>query len=201
MRCEESISCPRYLLAADTYTYYLLEYVSGGSYKQFPGVSCVCNFKMPVEAKHEYRWDYKQEAIHYFANQIILGINPPRDDTILIPMPTSKPRRHPEFDSRLDDVVNIIYHTTGQQIGFNFDVKQDALAYHNSGAPRNPAAIMDNIYFTPFQTRPPLNIVLIDDVVTTGAHFLACERILKQAEPSATVTGLFLAKTTWMQNA
>jgi predicted amidophosphoribosyltransferase len=152
---------------------------------------------MPIEAKHEQRWQYKQEAIQFFAEQIVKGIKLPMDDGIFVPMPTSKPRNHPEFDSRLDDVVKIVRERTEQRIGFNLDALCPSEAFHSSGSSRNVVDISGNISFKPFELPIPAKIMLLDDVVTTGAHFSACSGIIRRHHPEAQIFGLFLAKTIW----
>ena len=39
------------------------------------------------------------------------------------------------------------------------------------------------------------NIILFDDVVTTGAHFKACKQVIMERFPDKKVVGLFLART------
>jgi len=196
LRCEESISPPVYL-NEKTHSFYRYEYVSKGSYTQFPVNSLILNFKMSIEEKGKERWHYKKEAIDLFATAIIKNVRLPIQDTIFLPMPTSKPRKHPEFDSRLDEVVDIITKQTGQLVGYNLDLINEEIPYHISGENRDPDQIYININFNPFQDLNPKRVILIDDVITTGAHFVACIRKINSIYPDTSVVGFFLAKTIW----
>jgi predicted amidophosphoribosyltransferase len=121
----------------------------------------------------------------------------PQSDTILIPMPTSKPRNDSEFDSRLDDMVKLVHTKTGQRFGFNLNTTHSSKAFHISSSSRYISDIGGNINFTPFDEPVPAKVILVDDVVTTGAHFIACGNKIRHRHPCVFVLGLFLAKTIW----
>ncbi|EIX7253969.1 hypothetical protein MK585_001925, partial [Campylobacter coli] len=60
---------------------------------------------------------------------------------------------------------------------------------------RNPNDLKQEILFYPPNFFDK-NIVLIDDVLTTGGHFKACKNILlEKLDPNINIVGLFLAKT------
>jgi orotate phosphoribosyltransferase-like protein len=41
---------------------------------------------------------------------------------------------------------------------------------------------------------PPRSIILFDDVLTTGKHFKACERRLREIDPTIAIAGVFVAR-------
>jgi adenine/guanine phosphoribosyltransferase-like PRPP-binding protein len=41
---------------------------------------------------------------------------------------------------------------------------------------------------------PPRSIILFDDVLTTGKHFNACERRLREIDATIAVAGIFVAR-------
>jgi orotate phosphoribosyltransferase-like protein len=41
---------------------------------------------------------------------------------------------------------------------------------------------------------PPHSIILFDDVLTTGKHFKACERRLREIDPTIAIAGVFVAR-------
>jgi hypothetical protein len=41
---------------------------------------------------------------------------------------------------------------------------------------------------------PPCSIILFDDVLTTGKHFKACERRLREIDPTIAIAGVFVAR-------
>jgi hypothetical protein len=64
------------------------------------------------------------------------------------------------------------------------------------GGVRDPSSFYDNLAWSGIG---PSNgaIVLIDDVITSGSRFKACQRLLVEKVPGILVYGLFWAKSVW----
>jgi predicted amidophosphoribosyltransferase len=41
---------------------------------------------------------------------------------------------------------------------------------------------------------PPRSVILFDDVLTTGKHFKACQRRLREINPTIAIAGVFVAR-------
>ncbi len=76
-----------------------------------------------------------------------------------------------------------------------FDVRQDTVPAHYGG-PRNVDAIRENLVLN-YPTSALLQFkvfLLVDDIITSGAHYIACKELLAEAVPVAQIAGIFWAK-------
>jgi predicted amidophosphoribosyltransferase len=74
-------------------------------------------------------------------------------------------------------------------------MREDADAAHLKDAPRSIARLTECMTVDRPVTEPaPQVIGLIDDVLTTGAHFKAAQVILNEALPGVPIVGIFLAR-------
>lgn len=182
-----------YYLEEEDFCLYAREYSEGG-YEASTSNQLVFNLKKPISYKGLPQWFYKEHAIERFASE--LGMLRFPDNAVIIPAPTSKPRKSPLFDSRIDDVAkslckynsNLIY----QPI---LDVDIELLSAHSEGGTRIPEEIEEHIVVSKFtKIEIPSTVFVIDDLITTGGHFVAIKRALQHTFPGIKVIGLFWAK-------
>lgn len=181
--------------------YYFLDYTLGG-YQESESNSIVLNFKKDLVHKDNILvWNYRTRAINFFASAIndVLRKNINCNHFILIPCPTSKPNNHPNFNDRLLCVAHTLIHSNPLYKVYNcFNRTQEVIPVHQGGARK-----VEEIIRTTKISLPPtfLNqesiIVLFDDVLTTGAHFKACQKIIMRewGVMQENIIGFFLAKT------
>jgi predicted amidophosphoribosyltransferase len=180
-------------LSADDDCYYARDYISHARFDASDGNNLLTNFKKPVSKRGSNQWKYKLQAIERFAREL-LTILP--DNAVVGSVPTSKSRTDPEFDSRLDDVLirlNQLKMTI--RIERPIDRAATAQAVHHGGT-RSIDEICTTLQWNGFQTVPGA-IVLIDDVITCGTHFKACQRLIQRNHPGLKVYGVFWARTVW----
>ena len=171
--------------------HYHLEYSKGG-YQKSPANSLILNYKKGIEHRNENQWYYKQEAIKSFADLIIntaIG-----DNCILLAGATSKRRDSQFFDSRNDDVLRIVNSVTGIPISFNLEAIQDIEPVHSHGGYRSPNHLRGLYTFTPFESIPKI-VYIVDDVITSGSHFVVWRDLIHKAHPVVEVRGIYLART------
>lgn len=66
----------------------------------------------------------------------------------------------------------------------------------HSGGDRNPEEFYSFLKWKGLRTSPA-HIVLVDDVITSGAHFKACQRLIHEHHPDIEIAGVFWAKVIW----
>lgn len=115
-------------------------------------------------------------------------------DVCLVPMPTSHPRGSESFDSRIDLVCEMATERVAW-VGVHkvLDVTSDLPKSHLGGS-RDVEFLSENIVCHRIPpTTVPTFAILVDDVLTTGAHYAACKRAMRAANPRVEVMGLFLS--------
>lgn len=171
--------------------YYYGVYAPGG-YSISKYNSLVQNFKKDISRKEYNDWHYRNDAVDKFAHMVHYALS--NRQCTIIPCATSKPRNSPNFNDRLDAVASKLGSLSqNYDIQFCLDTIEERTPSHTGGT-RNPAEIIKNTrWATPAKT-PNHNIILIDDVLTTGAHFRAYKDIILKNLPNSNVLGLFLAR-------
>ena len=157
-----------------------------------PANQWVFNYKKGIEHRNEEQWYYKEKAIQKFADLIIE--TPMSSDCILLAGAPSKRRNSRLFDSRNEDVLNIINKATGVPISFNLEALHDIKPVHLKGGYRNPESLRGQYAFTPFKYVPEI-VYIVDDVITSGSHYVVWRDLIRQAHPEVKVRGLYLART------
>jgi predicted amidophosphoribosyltransferase len=175
-------------LSPDDNCYFLFEYHEGSAW--------INNLKKKIDRKTKPEWPYKQWTIQQIADELSAALPPIVDPTrtTFIPIPPSKTRNNPLYDDRLLQVLRLAC-PTDADIREPILCREDHAAAHESEHERPTVdELIDN--YTWVRTAQPLraNIVLFDDVITTGTHFTACKRFLLQHHPAAHTTGLFIAR-------
>lgn len=199
--------------------YYLFEYCP--AFNLFPNNPS--NYIYLFKSRDPGRKNEKKQIIRAFAKCLsdVLGYN----NITLIPMPTSRPNNYYE-DYKITDkrLVNLCYQTIyyhkkkvrklNKDIICNtfniFDVKK-YIGQKSNGNKINPKDLYANIKIKDDLIKNTINkwhenIILIDDVITSGTNFRLCkmrlERYLqkKQKEKSFRIIGVFLGKTTHLKN-
>jgi len=191
-RLDVSQDVPAFILQEDE-VYYAREYISKGGYKASEANQLIMNLKKPVNRRGQRDWYYKEQAIDRFARELAAAL---KDGTVIAAIPSSKCRTDPEYDSRLEDTLS-----AGKRNKPSLIVEQPivvnatSVAVHAGGS-RRPDEIYSNLVWKGF-SHEVHQVLLIDDVLTTGSHFRACKRIILEHCPAAKVAGVFWAKTVW----
>jgi hypothetical protein len=174
--------------------YYIWERVSGATYDQFPTNSFIKNLQIPPSVRGQNRWYFKEQAVSHAARAV--GAFIPEDGRrtlTFVPIPPSFTRDDPAHDERLLWVLRSIHPPLA-------DVRELILQVSNmpsKGKQISPAERAANYIINPECAEPaPSNIVLFDDVLTTGSHFKGAVMVLKERYPDVRIIGLFLARAT-----
>lgn len=149
--------------------YFLREYTSGRGYAHSETNRLIHNLKKPPDRRGRPEWRYKELAIQQVAREFRDNLDLARLQRVtLVPMPPSKARGDPLYDDRMLRVLRAM------------DVEAQLVAKLR----------IDGTLVIP----PPESIAVVDDVLTTGAHFVAAKTLLAAQFPRAAVRGLFAAR-------
>jgi hypothetical protein len=158
--------------------------------------SFIMNFKKKMERKGKNDWKYKAQAILEASDLFIQGtppINAP--DVIFVPIPPSRMKGDPLYDDRNVQLISNLCNAKP-----NGELRE--IIYVNQNMPPTHEHKMSPDEMLPYLEvdealcrDPKPNIVVVDDVITEGAHFKACQGLLRQWFPNSRITGLFIART------
>jgi hypothetical protein len=173
--------------------YYAREYISRGGYSASEANQLISNFKKAPDKKQTAQWEWKERAILQFARELRLLLN---DGSTVAAIPTSKREDDPQYDSRLDDVLKTLRQfLPALVIERPFEVTESHQSAHTGGG-RGPEEFYQLLKWKGLRFVPP-QIVLIDDVITSGSHFKACQRLINEHHPAIEIAGVFWAKVIW----
>jgi hypothetical protein len=191
-------------LRPDDYCLYIGDYTARGGFGCSPINNLVLNFKKPVSRRGLAEYVYKERAIErvgrFFRDSF--SSDAFRQVTF-VPIPPSKARHHPEHDDR---VMRSLSHMAGlvrAELNVVADIREivvqrdsyDPSHMANAGARMHaddllPLYMIDDAV----AQQAPARILVVDDVLTTGSHFVAMKTVLTNRFPGAWIGGLFVAR-------
>lgn len=184
-------------LSTNDICYYYYDHTEGG-YSQSRANQLVFNLKKPLIRRGKSDWHYKIEAIEAFAENLaslLVRVQRSPLSISLIAMPTSKNRQSDDYDDRIVQVVKQASDQTGIPWLDCFETLADTQPVHLGGT-RSATAIRNNLALNDSAKRLTNYdaCMLVDDVLTSGSHFIACKELLKSAYPHLQVVGAFWTK-------
>ncbi|WP_420401364.1 hypothetical protein [Flagellimonas sp.] len=174
-----------------------MEYKTGLSYSEDQVTDLIYNLKKsPLKkGRPEYKW--KGWAIRVvidlyrkiFSPQYLSG------DVTLVPIPPSKAKGHAEYDDRMTKILKGICRGTEGDVRELITLTETIRSSHLSDDRPPPTELMRCLQIDEdlCETEPG-TILLFDDMITTGSHFVACRRILQKRFPNAEIMGVFITR-------
>ena len=175
------------------------EYTAGAGFSVSATNDLIINFKKGMDHQGRPGWGYKRRAILKAAEAMRTATARLGWDTLrrltFVPIPPSKVKDDPLYDGRLTQMLNNMYPNQGLDIREIIVQRESTDPVHDSDTRPSPREIkswyeINERYATPV----PEHIVIVDDVLTTGAHFCAAKAFLSPRFPTAEITGLFIAR-------
>ena len=141
-------------------------------------------------------WRYKGEAIRKAATAFRQAIPPGALDAItFVPIPPSKALNDPLYDDRITQMLRAIRPQPAMDIRELIVQEFSTNAVHDSEVRPTPEEIVAGYKFEETLLQPePGFIAVVDDVLTTGAHYRASHELLRARFPATQILGLFLAR-------
>lgn len=189
-----------YLTETDTCIYYgdytAREHASYSETNQL-----VRNFKKSMSRRGMLDWHYKLEAIDQVAKIFSAGLVPEfLKACTLVPMPPSKVKGDPEYDDRMLQVA--LKMGKGLDVRELLTMKKSVAASHSRTDRPSPDELYDLMLFDSSLIQPaPTTILLLDDVITAGSHFVAAKRLLMETFQNVPIYGIFIARRVFSNDA
>ena len=183
-------------LAAGDACYFLGEYTARQGFAYSDTNQLIINFKKQMDRRELPEWRYKQVAIRQAAEAFRKGLNPEALERLtFVPIPPSKAKGHPLYDDRLTLMLHAIRREPPLDIRELIVQTESTEAAHGLEDRPRPEKIealyqVDESLSAP----PPRTIAVVDDILTTGAHFRAAHAILSARFPTVAIVGLFIAR-------
>jgi hypothetical protein len=151
------------------------------------------NLKKKPETRATPQWRYKVQTIEEVGAAIRANIDAQALPTIVfVPIPPSRMPGDPGYDDRMAKVA--------RAIGYDLDVREILYTriarepMHASQSTRDLEALRATLGIRAELVNPsPVQVVLLDDVLTTGCSFTVCKSLLVEIWPGAPVYGIFVA--------
>ena len=179
------------------------EHTNGEKWNYSETNQLISNFKKKMDRYGQFDWRYKQEAtqkiVERFSGFWQWGNLHTINRVALIPVPPSKARGDANFDPRMLNVLSGI----AKRANIPLDIR-DCLSFsgkyaasHESSDRPTPEQLFAELTFDHAAGKPkqpPGLIFLFDDMLTTGAHYVAVARKLGEHFPNVQVAGQFVAR-------
>ena len=177
--------------------YFFGEYTAGGGYQDSPTNQLILNLKKEVNRKGRPEWQYKERAIRTVAAAIRGAIRPDALDRItFVPIPPSKAKADPLYDDRMTQVLLAIRPHPPLDIRELIVQRKSTRAAHGADVRPTPQDIEAGyVLDVSLAATPPGDFIfVVDDVLTTGAHFLAAKAVIRKQFPETPIVGIFAAR-------
>jgi hypothetical protein len=187
---------PPALLGPDDICYYARDYVSGGSWNASEANQLIRNLKKDPSKRNTLEWNHKLRAVNKFAAELS-SILPPGQAFAFIP--TSKRHDDAQYDSRWEMVKDELSRIRPDLIAKRPILRETSCVAVHQGGKRKRTEIRATLGWRGFKDVPG-SLVLIDDVITAGAHFKVCKGMIHEVHLALPVFGVFWARTIWPED-
>ncbi len=183
-------------LTEDDVCYFLGEYTARKGYTHSKTNDLILNFKKSVSLHGTSQWRWKEWAIQQSADAFRAALYDKDLDTItFVPVPPSKAKDDPLYDDRLIRMLRAIRPAPDLDIRELVIQRQSMAAAHESERRPTPCELEAIYEINERCLAPrPMEIAIVDDVLTTGLHFRAMNSHLERAFPDVKIIGLFIAR-------
>jgi hypothetical protein len=186
-------------LGVDT-CYYYFKYTAERGYSYSKTNNLILNFKKKLDRRGEGHFRYKGEAITEIANLLTRLSQNSINKSTFVPIPPSKSKANPLYDDRMTQVLNLGLKDRNADIRELVYQNTDTVECHISGN-RDITALEDILEIDENLVEGVREyIVIVDDVLTTGCHYIAMRNILRRRFPEAKIIGLFIARREIINN-
>jgi predicted amidophosphoribosyltransferase len=173
--------------------YYLIEYTAQRAFNYSDSNNFISNLKKEPSVRNTFQWKYKLRAIREAAETLSEQL-PAKwiKKSTFVPVPPSKAKDHPDYDDRMSKVLGKI---EGADVRELVVQKKSMQATHVSSKRHTIDELAEVYEIDEELTDPePEHLVIVDDMMTAGAHYRAMRKVLKKRFPGVPISGVFLAR-------
>ena len=186
-------------LTSNDECYFLGEYTARAGYTHGPTNDLISNFKKTMDRQGRSEWRYKGRAIREASKAFLNGLGGSDSKYLnlwtFVPMPPSKAKGDPLYDDRLLKMLAAMRGNPPLDIRELVIQSESTESAHELNVRPHPTDIEARYRIDDNLTEPnPSTIAVIDDVLTTGAHYRAAHSVLSARFPDAEIKGLFIAR-------
>lgn len=176
--------------------YFIGEYTAYQGYAHSATNKLIFNFKKTMDRRGRPEWRYKEQAIHTAAAAFRRALAPKDLDRLtFVPIPPSKAKGDPLYDDRLTRMLGAIRPRPPLDIRELIVQTVSTDAVHAQDVRPAPEQVQALYRIDETLTEPVRELIaVVDDLLTTGAHFRAAKSILSTRFPEAAIIGLFIAR-------
>lgn len=181
-----------YYLSPEDDCFFFVEYTRGKSFSYSDGNSFINNLKKSPKTRGTAQWKHKQNAIDVAAKTLRREL-PKKwlSHATFVPIPPSKARNHPEYDDRMLQILAKLNVDVRELVHQRRSMKPT----HESENRHTVDELVKNYEIDEALSRPiPKHIVIVDDMITAGAHFKAMAKALGDRFLGVQISGVFLSR-------
>lgn len=180
--------------------YFLGEYTARAGYAFSEMNDLILNLKKSLDLRDTNQWRWKTRAIKT-AGEILREALTAADNNdwlqsaTLVPIPPSRAKADPLYDDRLVKVLTVVAGNRKLDIRELLLLRETMHAAHDRDRRPTPNELINALSINQAVVEPePAAIGIFDDVITTGAHFVAAKALLADRFPNRQIVGIFLAR-------
>ena len=196
-KIDDSNRGDHYYLTAEHECYFFYEFTAGKLAGHSQGNQLILNLKKQVTRSHLPDYKYKIQAISDSISLLngAFGVGKALlSNAVVCPMPPSKIPGDPEYDDRMLQIANGACKGTGATcLELLKQTQSYATAHHQKDGGRPKPHELEAIYAVDNNLGKPI-VILVDDVLTTGCHFVAARNAVLKIYPETRVIGFFIAR-------
>ena len=194
LKIDESTRPDHFYLEAGDVCYYAGEYTAGEGHAYSATNQLILNLKKSIDTRGTAQWQYKQRAIEQIATHFRARVNMDMPVTY-VPVPPSKKKSDPLYDDRIVRILHLMGHDRALDVREVVVLKESMEPAHVTSSRPTPDELSLRYEVDMSRLTPrPQAVCIVDDVLTTGSHFKAIQRLLAPHMPDKPIFGLFVAR-------
>ena len=195
-RIDASILGDHYYLERSDNCFFLGEYTARKGHSFSDTNNLIYNLKKGVDKKSSPQWKYKLRAIQTIAHDLHKIFAGSVGDYTWVPIPPSKMKSDPLYDSRMTDILVAMRRQSSQYDCRELIVQNCSTeAAHDSNNRPTPLDIESRYFIDETLLDEPIKpIIIFDDMLTAGAHFKAAQSLLQKQFPGTPINGVFITR-------